>query len=514
MTSFFVNLWAGIGFSITPLNILGVLVGYMIGVVAGSIPGIMATTAMVLLLPFTFALNPLFAIASLMGCYKGGVYGGSITATLFNIPGTPESAATALDAYPMAQRGEELRALEASLGASMFGGTVSNLLLLLTAPALAAVAVKIGPAEQAALILFSLTAVISLMGDSRMEVWKGSLSVAAGLFLAMIGLDEMSATRRYVFGMEGLDKGISFITAVIALLALSEVFVQAENVGRLGLDNTQIRFSSKVPTWLSRWRDIKFTLRDMTRSSFIGSVIGALPGLGAVAAAFMSYGEAKRNAKDASQFGKGDIRGIAAPESGNNAVCAASLIPLVTLGIPGSMAAAVLFGAFMIKGMIPGPMLMKTNPEVLYGLFVLMIVTDILGGLLIGYPFIRIVRHIFKRMDYSILFPIVIVCCVVGVYAEDFDLFTLKMLLVLGVFGYLLKKGEFDIPNFTLAFILGPILERSTRTALVISGGSPLIFIKSPVALALIVLSGVSFVWALKRKSRIRRQAELAFAKH
>lgn len=502
MAEFFTNLIAGITFALTLKNIIGILVGYLIGVVAGSIPGLMATTAMVLLLPFTFALDPLFAIAALMGCYKGGVYAGSITGTLFNIPGTPEAAATALDSYPLAQKGEELRALEIDLYASMAGGTFANFLLLFMAPPLAAVALKLGPAEVAALIFFSLTAVVSLMGDTRMEIWKGTLAVSAGLFMATIGLDAMTTTRRYGFGIEGFDKGISFITTIIALLALSEVFIQAENVGNLEIHTQRSNRPSKVPTLISRIQDLKTCAVDIIRSSIIGSILGALPGIGATTAAFISYGEAKRNAKDQSLFGKGDIRGIAAPEAGNNAVCASSLIPLVTLGIPGSVAAAVLFGAFMVQGMIPGPMLMKTNPEVLYGLFFLMILTDILGGFIVAYPFIFFVRSAFRNVNYSLLFPAVAVLCGVGVYAEAFDIFDIKVLIALGVLGYLMKKAQFSIPPFVLAYILGPILERNTRTALLISQGSPKLFLQSPIAMILLVSAVVALVWSFKRKSK------------
>ena len=504
MNEFIGNLWAGILFALSIKNILGILIGYLIGVVAGATPGVMATTAMVLLLPFTFALDPLFAIATLMGCYKGGVYAGSITGTLFNIPGTPEAAATALDSYPMAQKGEEMRALEIDLHASIAGGTFANLLLLFTAPPLAAVALKLGPAEVAALIFFSLTAVISLMGDSRLELWKGFLAVSGGLLVATIGLDPMTTTRRYVFGVESLDNGVSFITAIIALLALSEVFKQAENVGNLEVHAQRTNRPDIKNTLQNRLHDLRVCAVDILRSSAIGSVIGALPGIGATTAAFISYGEAKRSAKDDSMFGKGDPRGIAAPEAGNNAVCASSLIPLVTLGIPGSVAAAVLFGAFMVQGMIPGPMLMRDNPEVLYGLFFLMILTDILGGFLVAYPFIWFVRKMFRQVDYSLLFPVVSVLCCVGVYAENFDVFDNKILLVLGVLGYFMKKARFSVPPFLLAFILGPILERNTRTALLISQGSPMIFLKSPIALGFLLMAVLALIWSFKRKRKGR----------
>jgi len=496
------HLWEGAQFAISLWNILGIIIGYTIGVIAGAIPGIMAVTAMVLILPYTFTLEPLFAIALLMGCYKGGAYAGSITATLFNIPGTPEAAATALDSYPMAQQGHQKRALELALWASVIGGTISNLLLIFTAPPLAEVALRLGPAEIAALILFSLTAVITLLGDSRMDIWKGFIAIILGLMLATVGLDNMSATRRYVFGLEDLDNGVPFVLTIIALLALSEVFVQAENVGSLAVKEIKLAAKSLPYTWRDRWRDLRTCWRDLLRSSLIGSLLGALPGIGATTAAFVCYGEARRSARKDAKFGRGDPRGIAAPEAGNNAVAASSLIPLVTLGIPGSVAAAVMYGAFMIQGMIPGPMLMQEHPEVIYGLFVLLVLIDFLGAFVVALPFIAVARKIFKNLDFSLFFPGVVVCCVVGVYAEEYNVFNLKMFLALGFVGYLMRKLGMSIPPLILAFILGPILERNTRTALLLSGGNPIIFVQSPIAATLLGLAAVALVWSLWRKTK------------
>lgn len=499
----FHNLWNGAVFAISIWNILAIILGYAIGIIAGVIPGVMAVTAMVLILPYTFSLSPLFAISLLMGVYKGGAYAGSITATLFNIPGTPEAAATALDSYPMFQQGHQRRALELALWASLIGGTISNLLLIFTAPPLAEVALRLGPSEIAALILFSLTAVITLLGDSRMEIWKGFISITLGLMLAVVGLDNMSASRRYVFGFSDLDNGIPFVLTIIALLALSEVFVQSEKVGTFSLGNAGKSAAEAVLyTWRQRWIDLRFCLKDLLRSSFVGSLLGALPGIGATTAAFVCYGEARRSAKKSARFGEGDPRGIAAPEAGNNAVAASSLIPLVTLGIPGSVAAAVMYGAFMIQGMIPGPMLMQEHPEIIYGLFVLLLMTDFIGAFVVALPFIMVVQKIFKNLNYSLFFPGVVVCCVVGVYAEEFNVFNLRIFLVLGFFGYIMRKMGMSIPPFILAFILGPILERNTRTALLLSGGSPMIFLKSPITASLLALAVVALAWSLWRKTR------------
>ena len=338
-----------------------------------------------------------------------------------------------------------------------------------------------------------------------MDIWKGFISIVFGLMLAVVGLDNMSATRRYVFGFEDLDNGVPFVLTIIALLALSEVLIQSDRVKELHIEQG-FKGVKLIPySWSQRWLDFKFCLKDLIRSSFVGSLLGALPGIGATTAAFVCYGEARRSAKENSQFGKGDPRGIAAPEAGNNAVAASSLIPLVTLGIPGSVAAAVMYGAFMIQGMIPGPMLMKERPEVIYGLFVLLILTDFMGAFLVALPFISLVKRLLRSLDFTMFFPGVMVCCVVGVYSEEFNVFHLRTFLILGCVGYLMRKNGFSIPPLILAFILGPILERNTRTALLISDGSPEIFLKSPVAISLIILAVAFLVWSLWRKAKAGR---------
>lgn len=499
------NLRDGAVYAVTWSNVLGSLLGYAIGVICGTIPGLMGVTGMALMLPFTFTMSPLFSIAAMMGCYKGGCYAGSITATLFNIPGTPEAAATVLDSYPMARRGEQKRALELALWASVIGGTISNCLLIFTAPPLARVAVRIGPAETACLVLFSLTAVIGLMGTSRIAIWKGFLSVILGLMLASVGLDPILSTRRYVFNMTDLDSGIPFVVAVIAMLAFTEILEQVNRTRELDIRQDSEKSRSLPYSWKERLEDLRLCWKDLIRSSLLGSFLGALPGIGAAPAAFVCYGEARRAARDKTLFGKGDPRGIAAPEAGNNAVAASSLIPLVTLGIPGSVAAAVLGGAFMVQGMIPGPMLMHDHPQVIYGLFVLFVLTDVLGAFVIALPFISLVRKLFLNMNYNLLFPLVIVFCGIGVYTEEYSLFSIRLLVILGALGFALNKLGFSVSAMVLAFILGPVLERETRTALVMSNGSFGIFLTSPIACTLLVLSALLFAWSLRQKIRAER---------
>lgn len=505
MLDIFSNLLMGAQHIITLSNLFGCVAGYAIGVVSGAIPGLMGITGMAIILPFTFTMSPLAAIAAMMGCYKGGCYAGSITATLFNIPGTPEAAATVLDAYPMAQKGQQKRALELALWASVIGGTISNFLLIFTAPPLARIALSIGPAETAALVLFSLTAVVGLLGASRMDIWKGFISVVLGLMLASVGLDPILSTRRYVFNLTDLDSGIPFVVAVIAMLALTEILEQVNMSDSLTIRKDHVPGHQESYCWRERLHDLRLCWKDLLRSSIVGSFLGALPGIGAAPTAFICYGETRRTAKDKSMFGHGDPRGIVAPEAGNNAVAAASLIPLITLGIPGSVAAAVLAGAFMVQGMIPGPMLMYEHPKVIYGLFILFVLTDILGAILVAVPFIILVRKLFSFINYNLLFPLVIVLCGIGVYIEHYNIFSIYLLVGLGGIGFMLGKLGFSVPAMMLAFILGPILERETRTALLMNDGSFSIFLASPVACGLLIISIILLGWSLWQKMKAER---------
>ena len=330
--------------------------------------------------------------------------------------------------------------------------------------------------------------------------------------LASVGLDPILSTRRYVFGMTDLDGGVPFVVAVIALLAFTEILEQVNKTRSMDFSQeaTRAKVERQAYGWKERWADFRFCAKDLLRSSLLGSFFGALPGIGAAPTAFVCYGEARRNAKDKSMFGQGDPRGIAAPESGNNAVAASSLIPLITLGIPGSVAAAVLGGAFMVQGMIPGPMLMHDHPEIVYGLFVLFVLTDFLGAFVVALPFIALVRKLFCHMNYKLLVPLVIVFCGIGVYTEDYSLFSIHLLVALGLLGFALDRLGFSVSAMVLAFILGPVLERETRTALLMSNGDLSIFYASPVACALLLLSAILFIWSLRQKIRAERGEKAA----
>nr|WP_241509312.1 tripartite tricarboxylate transporter permease [Stutzerimonas zhaodongensis] len=340
-------------------NILMIAVGVVIGVVIGAIPGLTATMAVALALPFTFGMEPVTAILLLVGIYKGGMYGGSITAILIRTPGSPASASTLLDGYPMAQKGEAKKALSMALYASCIADFISNLSLIFLAGYLAKLALNFGPPEYFWLICFSLTIIISVSGDS---VMKGLVAAALGVILALVGMDPVYGTERLTFDNYNLMDRINFIPLLIGLFAIPEIL-------EFYLSRAREHIQTAVAGADVTWQELKGSMRSIIRGSFIGVIIGAIPGTGATAASFISYSEARRNSPNRDNFGKGEIEGVAAAEAGNNAVAGATMIPLLSLGIPGDVITAIILGAFMIHGLTPGPILFQENMNLIYALF-------------------------------------------------------------------------------------------------------------------------------------------------
>lgn len=462
--------------SLTFKNFFGSALGIFLGSLLGAVPGLNGTMAIALLIPITYTWTPLFAIAMLIGCWKGSVYGGSISAILLNAPGTPEAAATALDGYPLTKQGKAGKALKMALLASVTGAIFSDSLLMLVAPPIAAMALLFGPAELAMLILFALVVVAGT--GSRSQV-KGLMSTALGVLIATIGLDPITAQRRFTFESLDLDAGIGLLAMLIGLLVMSEVLIQMEegwkDVKAKGLEQSKNPEDQRVS-----WKEYKSCLGTIVRSSFLGSFCGALPGVGSITAAFMGYDQAKKISKHPEEFGKGSLQGIAAPESANNAVCGTSLIPLVTLGIPGALSAAVIMGAFMIHGLAPGPMLMQEHPETIYGLFILLLLSDFFM-LIIPLPLMKMGMWVIS-IPRSYLFPVILILCSIGAYGTHQSLFDVKVMVFFGILGYFLKKWGLSPAALLIAFILGPMAEVYLRQALKISGGNLSVFITKPLA--------------------------------
>jgi putative tricarboxylic transport membrane protein len=471
------SLMAGLGLVANVEAFAALFVGIVIGVIGGAIPGLSATMAVALTLPFTFAMQPITGILLLLGVYKGGIFGGSIPAILIKTPGTPASSATILDGHPMAERGEAGRALGMALWASCTADLVSNLALILFAGWLASFALSFGPPEFFALILFSLTIIAGVSGESLL---RGALSALMGLLLATVGLDLVYGTNRFTFGDPNLMGGLNFIAVLIGLFAIPEVIMMARNpTAHLG--KTRALGGTRVTL-----ADYRRSFRSILRGSMIGVFLGSIPGIGAAPSAFLSYGEARRRSPNRANFGKGEIEGVAAAEAGNNGVAGATLIPLLALGVPGDVITAIIIGAFMIHGLQPGPMMFVLNVDIIYGLFIGLIVSSVFL-FVVGSVAIRGFRFV-AEIPKRILMPGVLVLCVFGVFAVNNTVFDVGVMFAMGWLGYVMLLWRIPPAPFLIAFILGPLLEDSFRQSMLMSGSDPSILLRGPITW---------FFWAL-----------------
>ncbi len=434
-----------------------------------------------------------------MGCWKGSIYGGSITAVLLNAPGTPEAAATALDGYPLQQKGQGRKALHMALFASVAGAIFSDVLLLGASGPISRLALKFGPAELAMLILFSLVLVAGTGGDSHL---KGLISTMLGVLIAVVGLDPMTAQRRMTFDILELDGGLDLLAMLIGLLVLSEVINQIWN----GEANESRSAAGPRPLDRSRLTlaETRGSAGVIFRSSLIGSFCGALPGVGAITAAFMGYDQARMSSPHPERFGKGELRGVAAPEAANNAVCGSALIPLVTLGIPGSLSVAVIMGAFMVHGVSPGPMLMIEHRDLVYALFLLLLLSDILLPL-IALPLIAVGQRL-VTIPKQYLFPVIVILCGAGAYSTHQSLFDVKVMVLFAILGFVMKRFQLSPAALLIAFILTPMAEVYMRQALRISRGEVSVFVASPIAAFFALATIGLFAWSFYRNRRATRQ--------
>ncbi|MEZ5856018.1 MAG: tripartite tricarboxylate transporter permease [Hyphomicrobiaceae bacterium] len=484
------NLIAGFSDAMTLKNIMFISSGITIGIIFGVLPGLGSVTAIALLVPLTFYMSPLAAIAFLVGINKGGTSGGAVPAILLNAPGTPEAAATARDGYPLAQQGKPEKAMKMALFSSVFGDTFSDIMLILLAAPFASIALKFGPPEFTAIVIFSFTLIAALASQS---LTKGIIAAAFGVFLATIGLDPVDSTTRMTFSHSELFDGISLNSMAIGTLALSSVLVQM----------FEIKESDATPVVQSRGAayaqanalgasEYWANWRTLIRSALIGTGVGMLPGLGVSLAAFLGYGAAKRASKTPEKFGTGTLEGIAGCEAANSAVVGANLIPTIALGIPGNVAAALLIGAFMIHGVVPGPMMMIEHGELVYSIFAAMLMANGLH-LLIGRIGIRFWGEIL-RVPKTVVLPIVVVLCVAGVYIPTNSMFDVGIMLAFGALGVAMRRAGFSLVCLVIGFLLGPMFELSLRQTLLMYKSNLSIMLTSPIALAFLVLT-LYFVW-------------------
>ncbi len=500
------SLLEGMSMVLTLDNFGWAAAGVAVGIVFGAIPGLTDTMAVVLFLPFTFYLSPIAGIAMLMGLCKGGNFGGSIPAILFNIPGTPQAMVTCFDGYPLARQGKSGKALNMALLASCLADAASDLILIFLAAPVALVALKIGPPEYSMIIFFSIV-IIAVV--STADPLRGLISTGLGLFLAVVGMDPEYSTPRLTYGIPDMLDGFNLMPMVIGLLAFSEVLRQIEvsflNRFRNGAkadgpDESLPPPSTEPGSQRVSGGEFRTIVPTLLRSTGIGSLVGIIPGIGTTVGSYLSYILAQRCSKTPEAFGKGSLEGITASEAGNNAVNGPNLIPLVTLGIPGNLAAALVLGGFMIKGLTPGPRFMESHASLLYALFTVLFLSNIFtfafGKLLI--PFCR---HL-VRISRPALYTGVLIFSVIGAYISNSSLFDVGVMFAFGILGYLLARYKFNLPSLVVAFFLGQLFEHKVRQSITLSGGDFTIFLTRPISLCFLVMTiGVVVFYMYRRRA-------------
>lgn len=488
---------AGLGDAFTLTNLLFVLFGVVLGQFVGAVPGIGPIMAMAIAIPFTFALDPLVAISFLVGVNKGGLVGGAIPAVLMNTPGTPDAAATALDGYPLARQGKPLKATKMALFSSVTGDTFSDLVLITVSAPLAVFALRMGPVEVLALMIFAFAVLSGLVGQSML---KGIIAACLGLLFSFVGSDPDNFTPRMIFGVWDFYDGLPLVPVAIGSLAISEILRRLSESG--GQTDSAIEAvdtgdpADQRVSFVEYW-SCRYVL---LRGAVIGCLLGAMPGIGTTAAAFMSYASTVARSKRPQSYGKGNIKGIAASESANSAVMGANLIPLLTLGIPGSVGAALIISAFMIHGIQPGPLLFETQARLIYGLFGAMILANLIN-LWVGQLGLRFWVKVVSA-PASIVYVSALLMCFVGVSMASSGVIGIMVMLSFAILGYLLSSFGYSLVIMIIAFFLGPRLEISVAQTIALTGGDILQLTRYPVAIVLLLLAPL-VVWFFMRQQRI-----------
>ncbi len=487
---------SGLAAALTVPNLALIAFGVFVGITVGAIPGLNGPMAIAIAIPLTFVLSPVAAISFLVGINKGANFGGAISAVLMNVPGAAEAIATTFDGYPLARKGKPLKALKMALYASVVGDSFSDLVLILVAAPFAILALTMGPAELTALMLFALTFIAAVVGRSMM---KGLVAGAMGIFASTVGLDPEASTPRMTFGFLDLEEGIPLLAMVIGMLALSEIMIQIEERtrARAAGDDVEIKAFDKSTPREDRvvtGPEFRASFPTMMRSAVIGTVIGAIPGLGSTLAGFLGYGAAKRASKTPEEFGKGALDGIAGAESANSATVGANLIPTLALGIPGNLSAAILISALIIHGLTPGPLIFEQHGEVLYGLFGAMLVANFFN-LFIGQAGLRLFAWILG-LPNQYIHPVIVLLCFSGAYLTTQSMFAVGLMVGFAILGYVMRKFDYSIVAFIIAFILGPLFEDALRQTLVLFEDNPLDLFERPIAILFVAMTAYS-IWRL-----------------
>ncbi len=479
-------------------TLLMMSIGVLLGILVGALPGFTTTMALAILLPLSFFVDPLVGIPFLLAVTKGGIYGGSIPAILVSIPGTGASMATTFDGPALTKKGQSRKAMEMALFASAFGDTASSILTLFLIGPIALIAVKFGPPELGAIILLSL---VVITASASGVFIKGLVMLVLGLFFGLVGQDPLGGVARFTFDFFPLRSGIPLLPMLIGVFALPEVFEALERKGASLITKAAGREGARLT-----FAEFKRCFRTILRSTGIGAAIGAIPGMGQVIAAMVGYSAAKNASKHPETFGQGEIEGIAAPEAANNAVNAPTLVPLLTLGIPGDNLTAILLGAFVANGLRPGPQLFEEQGPLVFGILVAMVIANLLF-LVIGYltiPFFAKIVTIRK----SLLLPLTVLFALTGAYAFESNEFDLFILVFFGILGYVAKKLRFDVSPMVMGFILGPVFEYALGQTLSMSQGAfvHFIFIERPITAVVLVATPVVTYLLWRRAARLRRE--------
>jgi putative tricarboxylic transport membrane protein len=490
------SLMDGFAVAATPMNILWVTIGGVLGTIVGMLPGLGPATGVAVLLPMTFSMGPTAALITMCGIYYGAMFGGSRSSILINTPGDGAALAATFDGYPMAQNGRAEAALAMSAVASLIGGVIAAILMTFIAAPVSKFALKFGPSEYFLLMVMALSMTASM---SKKNMLAGFISMFLGLSIATVGLDAMAGVDRFTFGVMELQQGIDFLIVIIGIYALGEVFKSFQSMNE-GTKKVQKKFGK---IWFTK-DDWNRCLMPILRSTPLGFIIGALPGAGGTMASLMAYNNEKQLSKNPDAFGKGEIIGLAAPEAANNAASVGALIPMLTLGIPGSGTTAVMMGALLMLGLQPGPMLFVQHPDVAWGLIASMFIGNIVLAI-VNIPLAGVLVRVLA-IPPKVLYPIVLGLAFIGTYAIGNSVTDFYLLVVFGLIGLVMSKVNIPTAPMILGVIVGNTMEQSFRQAITISDGSLGIFIKSPLAIALIIVTIISILYPLIKEKLVKNQ--------
>ena len=493
-------LGSGLVEAMQPANFMMIMIGCLLGLLVGAMPGLGSVNGVAILLPITFLVPPTAAIIFLAAIYYGAMYGGAISSITLGIPGASTAVATVFDGRPLAQQGKADKALTAAAVASFIGGTISVVLFTLFAPPLAEFALKFGPAEEFSLMILAFATFIGLSGD---DIPKTVFSILIGLVLASVGLDIISGQPRLIFGdISGFLHGVNFLVLAIGIYGIGEMlWTLEETKGKVIVHKVRL----SLLDIFRNVRDVRRYIGTTSLGSAVGYFVGTLPAAGATPASLMSYGLAKTFSRDPDSFGKGNISGVAAPEAANNAASTGSMLPMITLGIPGSPTTAILLGGMIIWGLRPGPLLFSEHPDFVWGLIGSLYIANLVA-LLINLAFIPLFVRILT-LPFTILAPTIYILCIVGGYAPTQTMHDVWLMFLFGVVGYLLRKLNYPVAPAVLAIVLGPLAERSLRQSLLASQGDPIIFVERPISATCIFLALVLIALPLVRRLHRRRSA-------